>query len=122
MNRMQKQVEDFHRKFDQTIGDTPALNDSMFRADLIEEEAKETVDNLRAGNLIEAIDGMCDLLYVVYGTAVTMGIDLEPFFDEVHASNMRKTGGGKRSDGKVLKPPGWVSPDIAGILSSLKDG
>lgn len=120
MNKMQQQVEDFHRKFDQKIGAQPALSEPEFRADLIEEEAKETVDSLRAGNIIEAIDGMCDLLYVVFGTAVTMGIDLQRFFDEVHRTNMLKEGGGKRLDGKVLKPAGWEGPRIREILDMLR--
>jgi hypothetical protein len=29
---------------------------------------------------------------------------------------MAKEGGGAREDGKILKPPGWVAPDIAGVL------
>src|SRR2546429_6004229 len=39
-----------------------------------------------------------DLLYVVYGTAVSYGIDMNPVFREVHRSNMSKVGGYKRGD------------------------
>lgn len=117
MNPMQKLVEDFHRKFSIDIGEFPLIRKAELRASLIEEEAKETVDALRSGNLVEAIDGMCDLLYVVFGTAVTCGLDLEPFFDEVHRSNMKKEGGTYRQDGKLLKPPGWTKPDIEGVMS-----
>jgi len=35
------------------------------------------------------IDALCDLLYVTAGAPVEMGVELGPFFDEVHASNMR---------------------------------
>jgi len=55
---------------------------------------------------------------VVYGTALEMGIDLEPHFNEVHASNMAKRGGPVREDGKMLKPEGWLPPDINGILQT----
>jgi predicted HAD superfamily Cof-like phosphohydrolase len=41
---------------------------------------------------------------------------MEPIFEEVHRTNMLKTGGGKRHDGKILKPPGWERPKIAEIL------
>jgi predicted HAD superfamily Cof-like phosphohydrolase len=63
----------------------------------------------------ETIDGLADLLYVVYGAAVTFGIDLDPFFDEVHRSNMAKDGGATREDGKILKPEGWQPPAIRAI-------
>jgi hypothetical protein len=43
-------------------------------------------------------------------------VDLEPFFAEVHRTNMAKVGGPVRPDGKKLKPEGWQPPDIAGIL------
>lgn len=50
------------------------------------------------------------------GAAVQFGIDLEPVFEEVHASNLRKVGGTKRADGKQLKPPGWTPTDVDGVL------
>lgn len=68
-------------------------------------------------NMIEAIDGMCDLIYVTIGTAIEFGIDLQPFFDEVHRSNMAKAGGSKDASGKTLKPPGWTPPNIVGELT-----
>lgn len=122
MNKMQEQVEAFHRKFDHVIGTSPQISRPNLRVKLIRSEAKETCDAIEAGDLVEAIDGICDLLYVAIGTAVEFGIDLEPFFDEVHRSNMAKDGGGKDADGKSLKPPGWTPPDIKGELErqSLK--
>lgn len=70
--------------------------------------------------LTEVIDAMCDLIVVIHNTSNAMGIDLEPFFDEVHKKNMEKSGGPKREDGKQLKPAGWTSPDHARILSVIK--
>lgn len=117
MHDVQRDVEDFHRTLDIPVGDTPAIRRPELRAALIAEEAGETVAAIRAGDLVEAIDGMCDLLCVVYGTAVEFGIDLAPFWNEVHRSNMAKVGGPKREDGKALKPDGWVPPNIAGVLA-----
>ena len=68
----------------------------------------------------EMVDALCDLLYVVFGAAVSMGVDLDPFFDAVHKANMLKSTGPVREDGKRLKPPGWTPPDIAGLLEALR--
>lgn len=72
---------------------------------------------------VEMIDALVDLLYVTFGTAVTMGVDLDPFWDEVQKANMAKLGpDGRpivRADGKILKPTGWRPPDIEGILKRM---
>lgn len=117
MHTVQRDVAEFHRV---VVGipdpDTPAIRRPELRAELIREEAKETVEAIERGDLVEAIDGMCDLLCVVYGTALEFGINLAPYWDEVHRTNMAKAGGPVRDDGKRLKPPGWTPPDIAGVL------
>ena len=118
MNRMQDQVTAFHRRFGHPVGERPAFSRPELRAALIREEAKETVDAIEAGDMVGTVDGLCDLLYVVIGTAIEMGIDLEPFFDEVHRSNMDKVGGGTRADGKTLKPAGWLPPRIQALLAA----
>jgi predicted HAD superfamily Cof-like phosphohydrolase len=61
---------------------------------------------------------LADLLYVVYGTAVSLGIDMEPVFKEVHRSNMSKVGGYKREDGKWVKPPTYSPADILPIIKN----
>lgn len=116
MNPMQKQVEEFHAATNCEIGKSPGIRFPQLRANLIHEEAIETVNAIKNGDLVEAIDGMCDLLYVVFGTAVSFGIDLEPFFNEVHRTNMLKTTGPIREDGKRLKPEGWQPPRIKEML------
>lgn len=115
----------------------PTLNDYPFalRAKIIAEEAaefaeacgldpNETFENrndqlasLRKGphDWVKMIDALCDILYVTYGAATAMGVDLEPMFDAVHAANMRKLGPNgqvaKREDGKILKPADWCGPE-----------
>lgn len=118
-NHMQIQVKEFHEKFGHTVGVSPEIRRPDLRARLIEEEADELVAAIRLGDMTEAVDGMCDLLYVVFGTAIEFGINLQPFFDEVHRSNMDKVGGATRADGKTLKPPGWKPPRIKEMLESL---
>jgi len=115
---VQSDVRAFHEALDIPVGESPALRRPELRAELIREEAAETVAAIQAGDFVAAIDGLCDLLCVVYGAAVEWGIDLGPFWDEVHRTNMAKQGGPMREDGKRLKPEGWTPPDIAGVLAS----
>ncbi len=136
-HRVQQDVHDFHRTCDLPIGKTPAIRDPQLRADLILEEARETAEAItgrpvyiefgdgepeRQQSLAGAIDGLCDLLATTYGVAVTFGIDLAPFWEEVHRTNMAKAGAPKREDGKMLKPEGWQPPDIEGLLAKLYPG
>lgn len=51
-----------------------------------------------------------------------LGIDLRPFFLEVHRTNMLKTTGPVREDGKRLKPEGWKPPRILAMYARVKDG
>lgn len=71
-------------------------------------------------DVVEAADAMADLVYVIYGMALEMGIDLNAVLHEVQASNMSKLGvDGKpiyRQDGKVLKGPNFFQPDIKKAL------
>ena len=89
--------------------------DRLRRARLIVSEAAEFLDAADTGDLVEIADALADLLVVVYGAAVELGIDLEPVFAEVHDSNMSKNGG-KDAGGKILKGAGFRPPDIRGTL------
>jgi len=89
------------------------------RCSLIDEEAREFRAAWEARDRLAMIDALCDLLYVTLGAGVEMGVELSPFFDEVHAANMKKVGGRIREDGKQLKPEAWAPPDIAGVFSRL---
>lgn len=115
-HRAQNQAADFHLALDIPIGETPELRRVPLRCGLIAEEARETIEAAEAGDIVGAIDGLCDLIVVAYGAALEWGVDLAPFCDEVHRSNMAKVGGPTRADGKKLKPEGWQPPNIAGIL------
>jgi predicted HAD superfamily Cof-like phosphohydrolase len=111
-------VFEFHEAFG--LGAPKGLDVKAFptelRIRLIEEEAAEFAAAARANDVVGAIDALCDLLYVTYGAAVSLGVDIEPFFNEVHRSNMAKVGGMRRPDGKWLKPTDWQPPDLARIL------
>lgn len=134
---VQEDVAEFHRALEIPIGETIGIRRPKLRAELIMEEAVETAEALTGQQirweytgkrirmnprkrLIKFIDGVCDCLAVVYGAAVEAGVDVGPFWNEVHATNLAKQGGPRRADGKVLKPPGWKRPDIEGVLGAME--
>ncbi len=103
----QAMVEEFHRKFDIAVGDGPTLPEEgtrQLRVRLIQEEFDELKEAIAAQDLAGVAKELADLLYVVYGTAVSYGVDMDPVFREVHRSNLSKVGGYKRPDGKWIKP------------------
>ena len=120
-------VEEFHRAFGQDV-DAEWTDDLMvLRATLIREEAEEVVDALKKifhdpepGCEEALLKELCDLQYVLSGTAVSLGLDMETAFKRVHESNMSKLGeDGKptyRYDGKVLKGPNYKEPDLTDLV------
>lgn len=90
------------------------------RISLLEEEVSELVTATHARDLVGIADALADITYVVYGTALTYGIDLDCVLSEVHRSNMSKLDRkGKpiiRADGKVLKSERYSPPNVAAVL------
>ncbi len=135
------QVAEFHLAFDQPLARRIGLipDDRVrLRAALIAEEAFETLEAMVLGvsglkretletikdarvavDMVAMADGFADLDYVVEGARLEFGIDGKSVADEVHAANMRKVGGPISPTGKHLKPPGWVGPDIEGVLRRM---
>jgi predicted HAD superfamily Cof-like phosphohydrolase len=61
-----------------------------YRLSLINEEVQELNDAIKNKDIIETIDGLTDILYVVYGMYTTLGINADDAYDLVHKSNMSK--------------------------------
>jgi predicted HAD superfamily Cof-like phosphohydrolase len=108
--------EKFMRACDQTVGQK---NESQYLlyVNLIKEEVAELVEAFRTQNPQEELDALIDILVVTVGAIHSMGADGEGAWKEVMATNFakidRETGKvRKREDGKVLKPIGWVPPDL----------
>jgi predicted HAD superfamily Cof-like phosphohydrolase len=119
MTHEQAMVEEFHRTFDILVQDRPAVPAAAtkeLRLRLIQEEFDELREAMGQDNLAAVAKEMADLLYVVYGTAVSYGIDMEPVFREVHRSNLSNVGGYKRADGKWVKPPTYSPACLQPIL------
>lgn len=73
-----------------------------------------------AGNISKLGDALIALIFSSYSLARRLGVNIDEIMEEVQASNMSKLGAdGKpiyREDGKILKGPGFFTPDIAKIL------
>jgi predicted HAD superfamily Cof-like phosphohydrolase len=124
MTDEQTMVEEFHQKFEILIQTAPAdLSDEtkQLRLRLIQEEFDELKESMAGGNLASVAKEIADLLYVIYGTAVSYGIDMKPVFQEVHRSNLSKIGGHKRADGKWIKPPTYSPATLEPILDAQRE-
>ena len=119
MNIHQQMVKDFHQKYQCLHNETPTKLDPstlLLRSRLLQEEVAEFTSAASRDDFVEMVDALCDILYVAYGAAVCLGVDLEPIFAEVQRSNMTKDGGGLDAGGKVVKGPDFSPPDIEGKL------
>jgi len=125
MDYIQKGVTEFHEMIDNiypTIPTKPSVDIITRRMNLMIEELQELESALSARNLIEIADGIADLIYVVYGTAVECGIDIEDINKEVHRSNMTKLGGHKNEYGKWIKPDTYELSNIKPIIEKQLNG
>ena len=124
LNAEQSMVRDFHKAFGIPYHDKPHppdLDCTIRRKNLIMEETLELITAMMNRDMIDIADAIADLLYVVYGTAVECGLDMEPFFKEVHRSNMSKVGGTRREDGKWVKPANYSPAELYPILKTQNE-
>lgn len=114
--------EKFMKACDQTV-DT--FNQSQFDlyVNLIDEEYNDELKAaIAAGDKIETLDALIDILVVTIGAIHSMGADGDGAWKEVMKTNFakinKKTGKViKREDGKVLKPDGWTAPVLAPFVT-----
>jgi predicted HAD superfamily Cof-like phosphohydrolase len=112
--------EKFMRACDQSV-DT--MNESQYNMylKLVEEEFKELQVAVTNKDEQEQFDALLDIVVVCIGAMHSMGADPEGGWKEVMSTNFAKvdkeTGKvRKREDGKVLKPIGWVPPNLKPFL------
>ena len=122
-----KKVREFHEKMELAI-DQPYSKELMnFRLKLVFEEIQEMASaalDLESPGLVEAeklvmlqdfLKEMCDVVYVIKGTALSFGMDFDQAYNLVHKSNMSKLPLTKDADGKVQKGPNYQPPNTRGI-------
>jgi predicted HAD superfamily Cof-like phosphohydrolase len=113
--------EKFMKACDQSTSEMNMDQYSLY-LNLIEEEYKELTEAVTAQDRKEQLDALIDILVVTIGAIHSAGMDAEGAWKEVMATNFakvdRETGKvRKRDDGKVLKPVGWVPPDLTPFLT-----
>lgn len=128
MKKILQAVQKFHTAFGLDIREeptaSPGADKSRLRYELMKEENEEYLDAAGKGDLTEVADALGDMLYILCGTILEHGMQhkIEEIFNEIQKSNMSKlSANGEpvyREDGKVLKGPGYVQPDIAKLLKA----
>lgn len=122
MSNMYQDVKEFQISVGQNVGYNPEFpdeNERGLRRRLLEEEVDEYFDGEDKDDLENVAKELADIIYIVCGTAASYGIPLDKVFDEVHKSNLSKLVDGKvlrREDGKVLKGPNYIPPNIKKVL------
>ena len=112
--------EKFMKACDQTV---EGFNNEQFSLylNLIKEEYDELFVANNEDDREEMLDALIDILVVTIGAIHSAGFDAEGAWKEVMMTNFAKidkeTGKvRKREDGKVLKPTGWVPPNLTKFI------
>jgi len=117
--------EKFMKACDQTTDNWNVEQFNLY-VDLIEEEYNDELKAaIKACDNVEIVDALIDILVVTIGALHSMGADAEGAWKEVMKTNFAKIGEDgkvrKREDGKVLKPVGWVPPDLEPFITKEKN-
>jgi len=124
MNPILRSLLEFNHSFEIPLLEDPGIGEQSLvelRIKLLQEEVEEYAQAARSGDLVEVLDALADIGYILAGTILNHGMQdvYDDAFNEVHRSNMAKLVDGKvlrRDDGKVMKPEGWSPPNLAQFL------
>lgn len=110
----------FMQACDQSVDGSNADQYKMYLK-LIDEEVQELKEAVAQGDTVEQLDALLDIIVVTIGAIHSAGHDGEGGWKEVMGTNFAKideeTGKvRKREDGKVLKPAGWVAPNLTPFI------
>lgn len=120
----------FHEKYGLNYDGPPRIphQDLLhFRVKFQTEELEEFIEAWGDGDLPKMADALIDMVYVAMGTAYLMGLPWQALWNQVQAANMRKVRAEHAHESKrgsaydVIKPEGWVGPDIEGVLMSYTE-
>jgi len=118
MDKTQEMVREFHYKHGHRVGacpGIPSLEEMHLRDRLMEEELNEFGGAMNNADLVACADALGDLIYVAYGAALSLGLDMKPIIAEIHRSNMTKPLG-RQVGKKVRKGTGYEPPNLEEII------
>lgn len=123
MMSFEDDIREFREAFRLPIHEEPTSlgwEDANLHLKLLTEEWQELLAAIDEQDVTETFDAIVDMMYVLAGFGVHMGLPLDAGWAEVHASNMSKLDeDGEpifREDGKVLKSEQYFAPDLEGLL------
>ena len=124
MNPIIASLLEFNNAFEIPKLETPEIGSKELielRIKLLQEEVAEYAEAARGGDLVEVLDPLADIAYILAGTVINHGMQhvFDDAFAEVHRSNMAKLVDGKvlrREDGKVMKPENWQPPNLSQFI------
>lgn len=118
---VRRSVFDDQAEFMRACGQTVA-GQNIKQAHLYWSLIQEEMHELQASKSdVEGFDAVLDLIVVLIGFGLSNGWPMQDGWDEVVRSNMEKvdpvTGQvRRRDDGKILKPAGWMPPDLGSLI------
>ena len=128
MERQLQKVREMMLAMEQTVNNKPTLTkrveDYELRYRLGREELDEYLLACAEEDLIGIADSLGDQLVVLLGTIHAHGLShlIIPVFDEIMRANMSKLDENgkpiKREDGKFIKGPNYVAPNLYPILNA----
>ena len=92
------------------------LSEFLTRLLLNVEELAEWCQAHANQDLVAAMDGWGDRIYVLLGDAVAAGLPADEIFQEVHRSNMSKVAGSTSDAGKGIKDASFQPPKLDDLL------
>ena len=124
MNPIIASLLEFNNAFEIPKLENPGIGSEELielRIKLLQEEVAEYAEAARGGDLVEVLDALADIAYILAGTVINHGMQhvFDDAFSEVHRSNMAKLVDGKvlrREDGKVMKPENWQPPNLSQFI------
>tara|TARA_Y100001934_G_scaffold251742_1_gene315138 strand:- start:384 stop:788 length:405 start_codon:yes stop_codon:yes gene_type:complete len=124
MNPIIASLLEFNNAFEIPKLENPGIGSKELielRIKLLQEEVAEYAEAARGGDLVEVLDALADIAYILAGTVINHGMQhvFDDAFAEVHRSNMAKLVDGKvlrREDGKVMKPENWQPPNLSQFI------
>lgn len=123
-------VTDFHRQFKIQYDGPPRMLPTQLKYFRHERNTEEARELYHAQNLPESLDAIIDQIYICLGTAHLYGFTPEMLAEawrRVHEANMKKEISTVDNPGKygqigtdIVKPKGWVPPDLSDIVEVKK--